>query len=110
MRRGTLDDGRQTTHGAQSVRARNVKRRNLSTCQHSIVLTFQRSNVQTNSHNSQTKTQTEEAQRPAYGRWVALIGRSVVGVGNTRREAWAAARRLRPKERPVCHFVEPPSR
>jgi len=43
------------------------------------------------------------------GRWVAMIGPRVVGVGHTPREAWAAARRLRPKEDPILRFVRPSS-
>jgi len=36
-----------------------------------------------------------------------MIGPRVVGVGKTPREAWTAARRLRPKEDPILRFVRP---
>lgn len=48
--------------------------------------------------------------RPYAGRWVAIIGRQVVAVGETRQEAWIAARRQRPKEKPILRFVGPTSR
>jgi len=39
---------------------------------------------------------------PYQGRWVALIGGRVVGVGLTKEQALLAARRNRPKEEPVA--------
>lgn len=41
------------------------------------------------------------------GRWVALIGDQVVGVGYTAEEALQSAQHNRPKERAVVTFVEP---
>jgi len=49
------------------------------------------------------------ALRPYAGRWVAIIGSQVIGVGETSHEAWVAARRLRPKEEPILRYVKPPS-
>ncbi|MDX1412908.1 MAG: DUF5678 domain-containing protein [Candidatus Promineifilaceae bacterium] len=45
-------------------------------------------------------------QAPYAGRWVALIGSQVVGVGNTADEAELAAKHIRPKEKPRIYFVE----
>jgi poly(A) polymerase len=45
---------------------------------------------------------------PYAGRWVALIGAEVVGVGHTADEASHLARRNRPRERPLLRFVEAP--
>jgi hypothetical protein len=42
---------------------------------------------------------------PYAGRWVALIGDAVVGVGWTEEEARRAAKRSRPKEEPEVIFV-----
>lgn len=42
------------------------------------------------------------------GRWVALAGEQVAGVGYTAVEAEALAQRNRPKERFVLRYVEPP--
>ncbi len=54
------------------------------------------------------KAQLSSAELRSYeGQWVAMIGPRVVGVGNTPREAWAAARQQRPKEDPILRFVRP---
>ncbi len=45
---------------------------------------------------------------PYAGRWVALLGDVVAGVGNTPEEAKRLAQHNRPKERPFLHFVEAP--
>ncbi|MCA9934389.1 MAG: CCA tRNA nucleotidyltransferase [Ardenticatenaceae bacterium] len=45
---------------------------------------------------------------PYAGRWVALVGEHVAGVGYTPEEAVLLARRNRPKERLAVRFVEPP--
>lgn len=46
---------------------------------------------------------------PYQGRWVALIGERIAGVGNTPDEARRLARRNRPKERASVQFVAPPA-
>ena len=62
------------------------------------------------SEETARKAQLSSARlRPYEGRWVATIGSRVVGVGNTPREAWAAARQQRPKEDPILRFVRPRS-
>lgn len=43
---------------------------------------------------------------PYAGRWVALIGEQVVGIGYTAEEAYQSARHSRPKERFILHFEE----
>ena len=43
---------------------------------------------------------------PYAGRWVALIGKQVVGVGNTADEAYQSAQHNRPKERVKIRFIE----
>jgi hypothetical protein len=43
--------------------------------------------------------------RPYAGRWVALVGGRVAGVGLTAQEARRAAQLSRPKEEPEVHFV-----
>ena len=43
--------------------------------------------------------------RPYAGRWVALVGRRVAGVGLTAEEARIAAKLSRPKEEPEVRFV-----
>lgn len=43
---------------------------------------------------------------PYAGRWVALVGDLVAGVGTTPTEAKRLAQHNRPKERPFLHFVE----
>ena len=43
--------------------------------------------------------------RPYAGRWVALVGRRVAGVGLTAKEALIAAKLSRPKEEPEVRFV-----
>jgi len=43
--------------------------------------------------------------RPYAGRWVALVGRCVAGVGLTADEARIAAKLSRPKEEPEVRFV-----
>jgi poly(A) polymerase/tRNA nucleotidyltransferase (CCA-adding enzyme) len=43
---------------------------------------------------------------PYAGRWVALVGDVVAGVGNTPEEAKRLAQHNRPKERPFLRFVE----
>ena len=45
---------------------------------------------------------------PYAGRWVALVGDVVAGVGNTPEEAKRLAQHNRPKERPFLRFVEAP--
>lgn len=45
---------------------------------------------------------------PYAGRWVALVGGQVAGVGYTPEEARQLARRNRLKERATLYFVEPP--
>jgi putative nucleotidyltransferase with HDIG domain len=45
---------------------------------------------------------------PYAGRWVALVGDVVAGVGHTPEEAKRLAQHNRPKERPFLHFVEAP--
>ncbi len=48
--------------------------------------------------------------RPYAGRWVALIGGRVAGVGESKSEAYSAAKGSRPKEEPAALFyVEPES-
>ncbi len=42
---------------------------------------------------------------PYAGRWVALVGRRVAGVGLTPEEARMAAKLSRPKEEPIIRFV-----
>jgi hypothetical protein len=42
---------------------------------------------------------------PYAGRWVALIGGRVAGVGRTAAEARTAAKLARPKEEPALRFV-----
>ncbi len=44
---------------------------------------------------------------PYAGRWIALIGEQIVGVGHTAEEALQAAQHQRPKERAKLAFVEP---
>ena len=43
--------------------------------------------------------------RPYAGRWVALVGGCVAGVGLTAEEARIAAKLSRPKEEPEVRFV-----
>ena len=43
--------------------------------------------------------------RPYAGRWVALVGRCIAGVGLTAEEARIAAKLSRPKEEPEVRFV-----
>ena len=43
--------------------------------------------------------------RPYAGRWVALVGGRVAGVGLTAEEARIAAKLSRPKEEPEVRFV-----
>jgi hypothetical protein len=43
--------------------------------------------------------------RPYAGRWVALVGGRVAGVGLTAQEARTAAKLSRPKEEPEVRFV-----
>jgi hypothetical protein len=43
--------------------------------------------------------------RPYAGRWVALVGSCVAGVGLTAEEARIAAKLSRPKEEPEVRFV-----
>ena len=43
--------------------------------------------------------------RPYAGRWVALVGGCVAGVGLTAEEAHIAAKLSRPKEEPEVRFV-----
>jgi len=45
---------------------------------------------------------------PYAGRWVALVGDVVAGVGNTPEEAKRLAHHNRPKERPFLRFIEAP--
>ncbi|MBE2222306.1 MAG: CCA tRNA nucleotidyltransferase [Anaerolineae bacterium] len=45
---------------------------------------------------------------PYAGRWVALVGDVVAGVGHTPEEAKRLAQHNRPKERPFLHFIEAP--
>jgi len=45
---------------------------------------------------------------PYAGRWVALVGDVVAGVGNTPEEAKRLAQHNRPKERPFLRFIEAP--
>jgi len=45
---------------------------------------------------------------PYAGRWIALVGDDVAGVGHTAVEALHLAQRNRPKERAVVRFVESP--
>jgi putative nucleotidyltransferase with HDIG domain len=45
---------------------------------------------------------------PYAGRWVALIGEQVVGVGYTAEEAYQAAQHSRPRVRVKLHYVEAP--
>jgi hypothetical protein len=46
--------------------------------------------------------------RPYAGRWVALVGGRVAGVGLTAEEARRAAQLSRPKEEPEVRFVPAP--
>ena len=48
---------------------------------------------------------TELDLRPYAGRWVALVGGRVAGVGLTAKEARTAAKLSRPKEEPEVRFV-----
>jgi len=43
--------------------------------------------------------------RPYAGRWVAIVGGRVAGVGRTAEEARRLAKRNRPKEEPQVLFV-----
>ncbi|MFQ5398085.1 MAG: HDIG domain-containing metalloprotein [Anaerolineae bacterium] len=45
---------------------------------------------------------------PYAGRWIALVGDDVAGVGHTAAEALHLAQRNRPKERAVVRFIESP--
>lgn len=46
--------------------------------------------------------------QPYVGRWVALVGEEVAGIGTTAVAAAHAARRSRPRDRFTLQFVEPP--
>ena len=45
---------------------------------------------------------------PYAGRWVALLGRTIIGQGGTPQQALRAAKAARPKENPVVVFVTAP--